>query len=120
MSVRKAADKKSADCDSACSRFGSRVKFRSVKALIKAARSMRGSIYSEELGTRYDLIMKSGALSVQVGHNEEIPVIAQKKDFSWPVMMRKSSSRGMGNGVITGFAVSTGRVLNLKFAKLRP
>jgi len=79
-----------------------------------------GQYYSSELDTRYDIIIRSGALSVLDRRGEETPAVAQKKDFFWAGGFAKIQFRRDGNGAITGFTVSTGRVLNLKFAKLTP
>ena len=80
-------------------------------------REYAGSYYSGELDTRYDLVIKSGALSVRDRRGEDIPAVAQKKDLFLAGGLMKIQFQRDGNGGITGFAVSTGRVLNLKFAK---
>ncbi|MGZ5439966.1 MAG: hypothetical protein ACXWFJ_08945 [Candidatus Aminicenantales bacterium] len=46
--------------------------------------------------------------------------MAQKKDLFLAGGFMKIQFQRDGNGGITGFTVSTGRVLNLKFAKLKP
>ncbi len=79
-------------------------------------REYAGSYYSDELDTRYDLILKSGSLLFGAGRTEEVRVVPLKKDLF-------SAGRAMvqfvrdGRGRITGFQISTGRVLNLKFVK---
>jgi hypothetical protein len=83
-------------------------------------REYAGSYYSGELDTRYDLVIKSGALSVRDRRGEDIPAVAQKKDLFLAGGFMKIQLQRDGNGGITGFTVSTGRVLNLKFAKLNP
>jgi len=85
----------------------------------EALREYRGSYYSDELDTRYDLTMKSGELRVQVGHNEDAPVLPMKKDFFSVAGQAQIKFLRDAQGAITGFAISTGRVLNLKFAKLK-
>jgi len=79
-----------------------------------------GSYYSEELETRYDLTVKSGALQCYFGHKETLPLSPQKKDFFSVGDMGNIRFLRDGAGAVTGFLVSTGRVLNLKFAKLKP
>jgi len=60
-----------------------------------------------------------GALHVQIGHNEEDSISPQKKDFFSSGNYAKIHFLRNDGGAITGFTISTGRVLNLKFAKLR-
>jgi CubicO group peptidase (beta-lactamase class C family) len=79
-----------------------------------------GPYYSGELDTRYDIVIRSGTLSVRDRRGEETPAVAQKKDFFLAGSFAKIQFQRDGNGVITGFTVSTGRVLNLMFAKLKP
>jgi hypothetical protein len=79
-----------------------------------------GPYYSGELDTRYDIIIKSGALSVLDRRGEDTPAVAQKKDVFLAGGFANIRFQRDGNGVITGFLISTGRVLNLKFAKLKP
>ena len=79
-----------------------------------------GPYYSGELDTRYDIIIKSGALSVLDRRGEDTPALAQKKDVFVAGGFANIRFQRDGNGVITGFLISTGRVLNLKFAKLKP
>lgn len=79
-----------------------------------------GPYYSGELDTRYDIIIKSGTLSVMDRRGEDTPAVAQKKDLFLAGGFAKILFQRDGNGVITGFTISTGRVLNLKFAKLKP
>ena len=85
----------------------------------EALKEYTGSYYSDELDTRYNLTMRSGELRVQVGHNEDAPVSPLKKDFFSVGGYVKILFLRDGNGAITGFAASTGRVLNLKFVKLK-
>jgi CubicO group peptidase (beta-lactamase class C family) len=77
-----------------------------------------GFYISDELDTRYDLQVKSGALHVQVGHLGDMGLDPQKKDFFLVGDLGKIQFRRGGAGAITGFEISTGRVLNLKFRKL--
>jgi CubicO group peptidase (beta-lactamase class C family) len=84
----------------------------------EALKEYAGRYYSDELDTRYDLTVKSGELRVQVGHNKEIPAFPQKKDIFMAGGYVKIQFQRDGNGAITGLMISTGRVKNLKFAKL--
>ncbi|MGA2531438.1 MAG: serine hydrolase domain-containing protein [Candidatus Aminicenantales bacterium] len=84
----------------------------------EALKKYAGRYYSDELDTRYDLVVKSGALHVQIGHNEGIPVLPLKKDVFSAGGLANIRFQRDGNGAITGLMVSTGRVKNLKFAKL--
>jgi len=78
-----------------------------------------GRYYSEELDTCYDLFVKSGALLVRSARGEPAPADPQKKDvFSVGGYARFRFQRD-ANGVITGFTVTTGRVLNLKFVRMK-
>jgi CubicO group peptidase (beta-lactamase class C family) len=77
-----------------------------------------GSYYSDELDTRYDLKLKSGSLWFGAGHNEEVRAVPQKKDFFSAESGRIEFLRD-GKGRISGFLISTGRVLNLKFVRIR-
>lgn len=86
----------------------------------EALKEYAGKYYSDELDTRYNLTLKSGVLHVQIGHREEIPVMPQKKDFFSAGDFAKIQFQRDGSGAIVGFAVSTGRVRNLKFRKLKP
>lgn len=79
-----------------------------------------GAYYSVELDTRYDLVIKSGALFVRDRRGEDTPAVVQKKDTFLAGGFARIQFRRDGTGVITGFAISTQRVLNLKFAKLKP
>jgi CubicO group peptidase (beta-lactamase class C family) len=83
-------------------------------------KSYLGSYFSDELDTRYDLILKSGSLWVTgQGHQEDSALTPQKKDlFSGGGYFRIKFERN-ARGAVTGFLISTGRVLNLKFAKVR-
>ncbi len=77
-----------------------------------------GRYYSDELDTRYDLTVRSGALVVRLGQQEPIPSEPQKKDvFSVAGFARIQFQRDAG-GAITGFLVTTGRVRNLKFVRM--
>jgi hypothetical protein len=84
-----------------------------------ALKEYAGSYYSEELDTRYDLRVKSGALQVQFGRHEEFPLSPQKADFFSTGNLAKIQFRRDGSGAITGFTISTGRVRNLKFVKAK-
>ena len=84
-----------------------------------ALKEYAGSYFSEELDTRYDLNLKSGALQVQIGHKETVPLLPQKKDFFSAGDLAQIEFQRDASGAITGFTVSTGRVRNLKFAKLK-
>ncbi|HMA54294.1 MAG TPA: serine hydrolase, partial [Acidobacteriota bacterium] len=84
----------------------------------EALKEYAGRYYSEELDTRYELILRSGALRVQIGHNEEMPLIPQTKDFFSAADMAQIQFLRDAGGAISGLSVSTGRVRNLKFAKL--
>jgi CubicO group peptidase (beta-lactamase class C family) len=86
----------------------------------EALKEYAGSYYSDELDTRYDLTLNSGKLQVQIGHKETVPLSPQKKDFFSVDDMANIQFQRDGNGAVTGFAISTGRVLNLKFVKLKP
>jgi CubicO group peptidase (beta-lactamase class C family) len=78
-----------------------------------------GSYYSDELDTRYEFGLRSGALQLRAGHTEEVPVSPVKKDvFSSASRLRIEFLRD-GQGTITGFTVSTGRVRSLKFVRLK-
>jgi CubicO group peptidase (beta-lactamase class C family) len=85
----------------------------------EALKDYAGSYYSNELDTRYDLAVKAGALQVSFAHKETVPLSPQKKDFFSVDDMANIQFQRDGNGAVTGFAISTGRVLNLKFAKLK-
>jgi hypothetical protein len=84
-----------------------------------ALKEYAGSYYSDELDTRYDLTLKAGALQVQIGHKETVPLLPQKKDYFSVGDLANFQFRRDANGAITGFTASTGRVLNLKFARLK-
>ena len=64
--------------------------------------------------------MKSGALHVQIGHNEEDSISPLIKDLFASGNYAKIRFAQNNKGAITGFTVSTGRVLNLKFVRLKP
>jgi CubicO group peptidase (beta-lactamase class C family) len=76
-----------------------------------------GSYYSDELDTRYDLKLRSGSLWFGAGHNEEVQVVPLKKDLFSAERAQVQFVRD-ARGRISGFRISTGRVLNLKFVKL--
>lgn len=77
-----------------------------------------GSYVSDELDTRYDLQEKSGTLHVQAGRLGDMGLDPQKKDFFLVGDLGKIQFRRNGDGAITGFDISTGRVLKLKFRKV--
>jgi len=80
-------------------------------------REYAGSYYSDELDTRYDLVLRAGSLRLGVGHNEEVAVAPMKKDVFGAESAKIEFDRD-GKGRVSGFRVSTGRVLNLKFVRL--
>jgi CubicO group peptidase (beta-lactamase class C family) len=84
----------------------------------EALKEYAGRYDSDELDTRYDLVVKSGALHVQIGHNEGIPVLPLKKDVFSAGGLANIRFQRDGSGAIIGFTISTGRVKNLKFAKM--
>jgi hypothetical protein len=75
-----------------------------------------GSYYSDELDTRYDLKLKSGSLWFGAGHNEEVRAVPMKKDYFSAESATIEFDRDR-KGRVSGFRISTGRVLNLKFAR---
>jgi CubicO group peptidase (beta-lactamase class C family) len=79
-------------------------------------REYAGSYYSDELDTRYDLQLKSGSLWFGAGHNEEVRLVPAKKDSFTAESAHIEFVRD-GRGRLSGFLISTGRVLNLKFVK---
>jgi len=83
----------------------------------EALKEYTGSYYSDELDTRYDLTVKSGALRVQIPRNEAVPASFQKKDEYTVEGSATIRFVRNGEGRITGFTISTGRVRNLKFVK---
>ena len=85
----------------------------------KALKEYAGRYYSDELDTFYDLILNAGKLRVQDGHSEDVPLEPQIRDFFSAGDMASIQFVRDTAGAITGFKVSTGRVLNLKFAKLK-
>jgi hypothetical protein len=84
----------------------------------EALKEFAGSYVSDELDVRYEIQLKSGALHIEVGHNGDMELVAQKKDLFLVGDLGKIQFRRSVNGAITGFEVSTGRVLNLKFRKV--
>jgi len=77
-----------------------------------------GRYYSDELDTYYDLTVKSGALYLQFGHQEGSSLVPHIADFFSTGNFAKFRFLRDGGGAVTGFIVSTGRVRDLKFAKL--
>lgn len=77
-----------------------------------------GTYYSDELDTRYDLKLNSGALHVQIGHNDDMSLVPLEEDFFSAGNFAKIRFLRDGNGAITGLTVSTDRVRNLKFTRL--
>ena len=75
-----------------------------------------GSYYSDELDTRYDLVLRSGSLRLAVGHNEEAQVSPLKKDL-FAVESAQIQFVRDGRGRVSGCRLSTDRVLNLKFVR---
>ena len=67
---------------------------------------------------RYDIKVDSGSLHVGVGHLGDMGFVPQKKDFFVVGDFGKILFRRNDAGAITGFEISTGRVLALKFRKL--
>jgi CubicO group peptidase (beta-lactamase class C family) len=79
-----------------------------------------GSYTSEELDTRYDLTWKSDSLWVTgQGHQEDAPLTPMKKDFFSSGGYFRLLFERNAHGAISGFKISTGRVLNLKFVKVK-
>ncbi len=78
-----------------------------------------GRYDSEELDTRYELTLRSGGLHVQIGHNEEASLTPLIKDFFSVGDLAKIRFVRDSGGAITGLSVSTGRVRNLRFARLK-
>jgi CubicO group peptidase (beta-lactamase class C family) len=78
-----------------------------------------GSYYSDELDVRYDVILRSGALRVTVGHNGEVALSPLKKDLFSAGGNQKTQFVRDARGAVSGFLVSTGRALNLKFVNIR-
>jgi CubicO group peptidase (beta-lactamase class C family) len=76
-----------------------------------------GSYYSAELDRRYEIQLKSGKLHVLYGNGEDAVLAPKKKDSFGGDLAVLAFQRGK-DGAITGFMISTGRVLNLKFTKL--
>ncbi len=79
-----------------------------------------GSYYSDELDVRYDVTLRSGSMWVTgQGHQEDAPLTPVMKDsFTVGGEIRVKFERN-ARGAVTGFLISTGRVMNLKFAKLK-
>jgi CubicO group peptidase (beta-lactamase class C family) len=85
----------------------------------KALKEYAGRYYSDELDTRYDLTLRAGKLEVHGGHSEDITLVPQMKDFFSVLDMASIKFVRDARRTITGFKISTGRVLNLKFARLK-
>jgi CubicO group peptidase (beta-lactamase class C family) len=79
-----------------------------------------GAYYSSELDTRYDIVVKSGALVVLDRRGEETPAVPQKKDRFLAGGFASISFQRNPGGEITGFTISTNRVLNLRFTRSTP
>ena len=60
------------------------------------------------------------ALQCYFGHKETLPLSPQIKDFFSAGDLANIRFLRDGNGAVTGFMVSTGRVLNLKFTRIKP
>jgi CubicO group peptidase (beta-lactamase class C family) len=85
----------------------------------EALKEYAGRYYSDELDTFYDLTLNAGKLLIQGGHSEDLPLTPQIKDFFSAGDMASIQFMRDAGGAVTGFMVTTGRVLNLKFAKLK-
>ena len=77
-----------------------------------------GSYYSAELDRRYEIQLKSGKLHVLYGNGEDAALAPKKKDVFGGGDLAVLAFQRDKEGAVTGFAISTGRVLNLKFTKL--
>ena len=77
-----------------------------------------GSYYSAELDRRYEVQLRSGKLHVLYGNGEDAALTPKKKDFFGGGDLAVLAFQRDGSGAVTGFTVSTGRVLNLKFTRL--
>jgi len=85
----------------------------------EALKEYEGRYFSDELDTRYDVTLSSGTLQVHFPHHEPVPLVPQKKDFFSAGDFAKIQFQRDAGGAVTGFAVSTGRVRNLKFARMK-
>lgn len=85
---------------------------------VEALKEYEGRYFSDELDTRYDLALSSGTLQVHFPHHELVPLVPQKKDFFSAGDFAKIQFRRDAGGAVIGFALSTGRVRSLKFAKM--
>ena len=79
-----------------------------------------GEYYSPELATNYSLKLKEGKLIAEHQRTSDIELSPLKPDvFSGnQYYFRQVEFKRDGQGVITGFTVSNGRVRNLKFNKI--
>jgi CubicO group peptidase (beta-lactamase class C family) len=77
-----------------------------------------GSYYSAELDRRYEIQLRSGKLHVLYGNGEDAALAPKRKDLFGGGDLAVLAFQRDGSGSVTGFTISTGRVLNLKFAKL--
>jgi hypothetical protein len=75
-----------------------------------------GTFYSEELDVRYVITARAGSLVVRPGMGEEVEAGPMKKDVFAAGRFMIEFDRD-GKGRVSGFRISTGRVLNLKFVK---
>ena len=76
-----------------------------------------GVYYSEELDVRYVLAVRAGALRIKPGLGEEIAAAPVKKDLFRAGRNSIQFERD-GKGRVSGFRVSSGRVLDLKFVRM--
>jgi CubicO group peptidase (beta-lactamase class C family) len=75
-----------------------------------------GTFYSEELDVRYAIAARAGSLVVRPGVGEEAEAGPMKKDVFAAGRFMIEFDRD-GKGRVSGFRISTGRVLNLKFVR---
>jgi CubicO group peptidase (beta-lactamase class C family) len=78
-----------------------------------------GSYYSDELDTRYDLELRAGSLRIRGGHSEDATLAPLMKDIFAAGGQARVMFLRDGQGAISGFLVSTNRVLNLRFSKTK-
>jgi hypothetical protein len=79
-----------------------------------------GRYYSEELDVNYDLAVDKDKLYVKGRNLTDDPLKKLPEDyFSVAGGRGKIQFQRNGQGTITGFKVSTGRVLNLHFEKVK-
>jgi CubicO group peptidase (beta-lactamase class C family) len=81
-------------------------------------REYAGTYRSEELDVRYVVTARAGSLRIKPGLGEEVEAGPLKKDSFAASRFRIEFERD-GGGRISGFRVSTGRVLNLRFTRER-